>query len=297
MKGRFFYNDDLTRMNFVRGLSPLGPFLDRLLRELGRPTGYAFAVQSMPAPELLPGFAEENAIDLVEADIAPRLWLGNRVRVAPHYDLQENIDAVVARRRCFTLFPPEQVANLYIGPLDLTPAGTPTSFVDVAAPDLQRFPLYAEAARHALTAILEPGEAIYIPFQWWHAVDSLEPVNIFANYWWRPRPRDALNPNDALLHALFSLSLLPEDQRTAWRALFDHLVFQMNGDPVGHLPESARGFLGKPTSEQVERARSTLRHALGRASSPDMTGFAKTTSQPSNSYVPASDMTPNEPKA
>lgn len=262
IRGRFFYNDDLTGMNFVRGVSPLGPFLDRLLRELERPTGYAMAVQSIHAPELLPGFVEENAIDLVDGDVVPRLWLGNALRVAPHYDLMENVGVVVAGRRRFTLFPPEQVGNLYMGPLEFTPAGTPTSFVDIDAPDLARFPRFAEAARHAQAAVLAPGDAIYIPFQWWHAVDSLDPVNLFANYWWTPARGDMLNPHDALLHALFSLRLLPEDQRRGWRAMFDHLVFQLDGDPAAHILEVARGVLGEATPEQLQRARDTLRRAL-----------------------------------
>lgn len=262
IKGRFFYNDDFTGMNFVRGVSPLDPFLDRLLRELERPTGYAMAIQSILAPELLPGFTAENAIDLVGEEVVPRLWLGNQLRVAPHYDLMENIGVVVAGRRRFTLFPPEQVSNLYMSPLEFTPAGTPTSFVDIAAPDLARYPRYAEAARHAQATVLEPGDAIYIPFQWWHAVDSLDPVNLFANYWWTHPQRAILNPHDALYHALFSLRLLPEDQRLAWRAMFDHLVFQLHGDPAAHIPEAVRGVLGEPTPEQVERARETLLRAL-----------------------------------
>jgi hypothetical protein len=262
IQGRFFYNDDFSGMNFVRGLSPLDPFLDRLLRELERPTGYAMAIQSILAPELLPGFTAENAIPLVGDAVVPRLWLGNQLRVAAHYDLMENIGVVVAGRRRFTLFPPDQVSNLYMGPLEFTPAGTPTSFVDIAAPDLARFPRYAEAARHAQAAVLEPGDAIYIPFQWWHAVDSLDPVNLFANYWWTHPQHAILNPHDALYHALFSLRLLPEDQRLAWRAMFDHLVFQRHGDPAAHIPEAVRGVLGEPTPEQVEQARETLRRAL-----------------------------------
>lgn len=260
IKGRFFYSEDLTGLNFVRGVSPLGPFLDRLLRERDRPTGYAMAVQSTPAPELLPGFAEENAVPL--ADGAPRLWLGTALRVATHFDLMENVGIVVTGRRRFTLFPPEQVGNLYMGPLELTPAGTPISLVDPEAPDLARFPRYAEAARHAQRVELAPGDGLYIPFHWWHAVESLAPVNLFANYWWNPARSDLLNPHDAMLHAMFSVGGLPDDQRAAWRTMFDHLVFRRNGDPAEHLPEAARGVLGGASPERVRIARDTLQVAL-----------------------------------
>ena len=67
IEGRFFYTDDLTALNFTRGRSPLGPFLDRLLRDCATPRPYAMAVQSIPADELLPGFVAENATDLLDA--------------------------------------------------------------------------------------------------------------------------------------------------------------------------------------------------------------------------------------
>jgi hypothetical protein len=258
IEGRFFYTDDLTALNFTRGKSPLAPFLDRLLRDRGAARPYAMAVQSIPADDLLPGFTAENAIDLVDATTAPRLWLGNAIRVATHYDLMENIAVVVAGRRRFTLFPPDQIANLYIGPLELTPAGTPVSMVDPEAPDLDRYPRFAEALANAREAVLEPGDALYIPFHWWHAVASLAPVNILCNYWWNPARAEPVSPYDTLLHALFSLRTLPRDQRAAWRAMFDHLVFQTKGDPVAHLPDPVRGVLGTVDRAGLERMRAVL---------------------------------------
>jgi len=258
IKGHFFYTEDLKALNFQRGLSPLGPFLDRLLRDQDKAEPYAMAVQSLPVRELLPGFAEENRIDLVDADIAPRIWIGNRIRVATHYDLMENVGVVVTGRRRFTLFPPEQIANLYAGPFELTPAGTPVSLVDPANPDLERFPRFAEAARHAQSALLEPGDAIYLPFHWWHGVDSLDAVNAFVNYWWNSAPAYLGSAYDAMLVALVSLRGLPEDQRDVWRMLFDHFIFQPNGDPVAHLPPDVRGMLGSITPAEVEAMKMAL---------------------------------------
>lgn len=256
--GRFFYTEGLRALNFTRGQSPLEPFLDRLLRDEAAEAPYAMAVQSVPAPDLLPGFAEENRIALVDGEVVPRLWLGNAIRVATHYDMMENIGIVVAGRRRFTLFPPDQIGNLYMGPIELTPAGTPVSLVDLAAPDLARFPRFAEAMAHAETATLEPGDAIYIPFHWLHGVESLDAVNLFVNYWWSPARQDTGSPYDVLLHALIALRTLPEDQRAAWRVMFDHFVFRLDGDPVEHLPPEVQGVLGPVDTKMIARMRGTL---------------------------------------
>jgi Cupin-like domain len=262
--GRFLYSDDMRTLNFDRGTSLLDPLFDELLRDRGNPRPHALAVQSEEVPNILPGFERENRIDLLGPAVTPRVWIGNRIRVAPHYDLMENIGVVVAGRRRFTLFPPDELKNLYAGPLELTPAGTPVSLVDVDNPDLDRFPRFAEAAKRAQVAELSPGDAIYIPFHWWHGVNSLEPVNLFINYWWNDRPREAGNPYDALLFAMFAIKPLPDEQRSVWREVFDHYIFGVNGKPAEHLPEHARGILGEVTPEQLGRMRATLKQLLQR---------------------------------
>jgi mannose-6-phosphate isomerase-like protein (cupin superfamily) len=259
LRGRFFYNDDVTALNFQRGVTDLEPFLDRLLRDREEPAPIAMAVQSEPVSQLLPGFETENRVEILHPPVPPRAWIGNRIQVATHYDLQENVGVVVAGRRRFTVFPPQQLPNLYPGPFELTPAGTPISMVDPYNPDLERYPRFAEAMKTALRAELGPGDAIYIPYHWWHGVDSLEPVNLFINYWWSDAPAEAGSPYDALMYAFFALKLLPPEQREVWRMVFDHYVFCANGDPGEHLPEHARGILGPPTPELLNRMRITLK--------------------------------------
>lgn len=264
IQGRFFYTDDLRALNFRRGMSPLDPFLDWLLRQKENPRPYAVAVQSSEVPSLLPGFELENRIDLVRPDVIPRAWLGNRLRVAPHYDLTENVGIVVGGHRRFILFPPDQLKNLYVGPFELTPAGTPCSLVDPLNPDFDRFPRFAEALEHAQTAELGGGDAIYIPFYWWHSVDSLDAVNLFINYWWTDAPKGLGNPYDALAHAIYAIKMLPPEQRKVWRNVFDHYVFEANGDPGEHMPPHARGILGELTPEILDRLRQYLRVVLQR---------------------------------
>jgi hypothetical protein len=262
--GRFFYREDVRAFNFNRGQTTLGAFLGRLLRDRDNPHPYAIAIQSVPIPPVLPGFERENAMDLLDPSVVPRAWIGNAIRVAPHYDLKENIGCVVAGRRRFTLFPPEQISNLYPGPLELTPAGTPVSMVDLQNPDLDRHPRFREAAAVAQTATLEPGDAIYIPYHWWHAVDSLAPVNLFVNYWWNDAPDDLGSPYDTLMHALLSLRDLPDDQRSIWRTVFDHYVFCTSGDPAEHLPPEARGILGPAAPERTRRIKATLKQIFNK---------------------------------
>lgn len=262
-RGRFFYTRDLTRLNFVKASGRLETFLEDLLSAASLPDPPSMAVQSEDIATLLPYFAEENHLQLLP-DVSPRIWIGNRIRVAPHYDAKENVACCVAGRRRFTIFPPDQIANLYPGPFELTPAGTPVSLVDLANPDLARFPRFAEAREHALETTLEPGDAIYIPYGWWHGVESLDPVSILVNYWWAPgQPEGIGGPYDGLLHAMLAFKHLPSDQKAVWRTMLDYYVFEGSGDPASHLPAHAQGILGKPSPGLFKRMRDIVRQALG----------------------------------
>jgi hypothetical protein len=183
--------------------------------------------------------------------------------VQTHYDLYYNIACVVGGRRRFTLFPPEQVGNLYPGPLEYTPAGTPLSMVPLHEPDLGKYPRFTEALRHAVTAELEPGDALYIPFGWWHHVQSLTPFNALVNYWWNDGPQYG-SPYGVILHAALVLRDLPADQRAVWRALFDTLVFTDAETALGHLSPGQRGLLGPPTLERMQKVRAMLAQAFNR---------------------------------
>src|SRR3546814_8061719 len=91
------------------------------------------------------------------------------------------------------LLPPDATPDLYVGPLNHTLAGQPVSMVDPLAPDHARYPRYARAAAQALTAELEPGDALYIPTLWWHHAEATEPANILINYWHKDRKSTRLN--------------------------------------------------------------------------------------------------------
>ncbi|MBU4432829.1 MAG: cupin-like domain-containing protein [Alphaproteobacteria bacterium] len=262
--GRFFYNADLTGFNFRSGGARLQKSFDFLLANRDAPSAAALAVQSIATHTHLPGFGEANPSPVLDPAIEPRLWIGNRVIIAAHQDPYENLACVVAGRRRFTLFPPSSVGDLYIGPFELTPGGPTISLVSFDDPDLERHPRFARAMESALVAELEPGDALYIPYLWWHHVRSLAPVNVLTNYWWAASTADRGAPHDALLQAILALRDLPDSQRVAWKTLFDHYVFGDVKAATDHLPVAAQGLLGALTPEQARRLRETLgRQLLG----------------------------------
>lgn len=264
--GRFDYRPDFGGFNFAREKLPFSSVLSLLERHRDDARPPAIYVGSTTVDTCVPGFRAENALprDLFGPhEPLASLWLGNRTCVAPHQDLPDNLACVVAGRRRFTLFPPAQVANLYVGPLENTLAGQPTSLVDLRRPDLQRFPRFAEALAHAQVAELDPGDAVFVPSLWWHGVEALEPVNLLVNYWWRRSPAYMDSPMGALLHAILSVRDLPA-ARDAWRHLFDHYVFEFEPSRVEHLPPAARDILAPLDDAAARGLRARLLRRLNR---------------------------------
>ncbi len=264
--GRLFYNDDLSGLNSRIAPARLTGTLDSLLKHADDDSPPLIAVQSVIIERYLPGLQRENRLPegLVPEDIEPRLWLGGRAAIAAHYDPSENIACCVAGKRRFTLLPPDQVENLYVGPFELTPAGATISMVDFDQPDYDRFPRFREAEAAAFTADLGPGDAVYIPYLWWHHVRSLDAVNGLVNYWWSPIPEGAGDPRNALLHAMLAFRNLPTSYQRAWKAMFNHYVFDEDGTAGDHLPENRRGILGKQAPDTIKRLKQALARALSR---------------------------------
>lgn len=184
LEGRFHYAHDGFSMNFTRGEGNVAGIIAGLREQEASPRPFAIAAQSMIAERHFPGFARTHPMPLVPPVASPRLWIGNAAKVATHHDPIENVAVVAAGRRRFTLFPPSAEPDLYMGPHHPTPAGARISMVHVTAPDLDRFPRFASALKVAEEAELEPGDAIFIPRDWYHHVDALERFNVLVNYWW-----------------------------------------------------------------------------------------------------------------
>lgn len=262
--GKFGFDDAVTGFNYDRRLATVEQLLDLLLRQRGHDAPYAIYAGAIPLRRHLPGLAAGIAMPLLDPkrEMLVSLWLGNRTRTATHWDLPQNLACVVAGRRKFTLFPIEQVRNLYVGPLDFTLAGQSSSLVDLDSPDRARFPRFAEAEAAALTAELGPGDVLYMPSLWWHGVASLDDLGAMVNFWWRDAEPPMMTPLNALYHAIITVKDLPPRERAAWRSLFEHYVFGADGDPAAHLPKQARGILGQRTVDLVARVKALLAQAL-----------------------------------
>ena len=258
------YTPDFSEFNYQHFKVPLTLGLQRLAKYSRRPRAPGLVIQSVPVRECVPGLLADHGLPFLDAAVEPRMWIGNRTVTPTHFDSQHNIACVVCGTRRFTLFPPEQLPNLYIGPLDWAPTGAAISLAHLDRPDDPRYPRLKDALAAARAADLDEGDAIYIPPLWWHHVESLEQLNALVNYWWNPVDVAGYvggHARAALFHCLLAFRALPPEQRAAWRDLLDYYVFG-DGDPAAHIPEHRRGVLGPLTTESVQRLKEGARQNL-----------------------------------
>ncbi|WP_313536686.1 cupin-like domain-containing protein [Sphingomonas sp.] len=250
--GRYAYGDQPDGFNFTRETLDLGTALDRIASAAADPHQPSVYCGSLPAEDHLPGFAEANPLALVPQGVLPRLWIGNASTIACHYDQFDNLACVIAGERRFTLYPPDAIGDLYIGPIDHTMAGQPVSLAAAAGPDDPRYPRFAAARARALTVTLHPGDALYLPKLWWHQVEATASFNLLMNYWWDDFVSGPDAPYTALLLAMTTVAERPPAERAAWRVFFDHYAFRPDGHPLAHLPPERHGILA---DSRVNRGR------------------------------------------
>lgn len=263
-RGRFFYNEALDGFNFVQVKTRLSQVVDKLIALVDTPDPAGLYVGSTQLAGWLPGLGESLSLPFELNNPLVSLWLGNASRIAAHFDYPRNLACCVMGRRKFTVFPPEQVGNLYIGPWDLTPAGQPISLVDFHDPDIHRFPRFPAAWQAATMTELEPGDAIYLPGMWWHHVEGIESINGLINYWWSETPPVYGSPADVFQHGLLSIKQLPAAQKRAWQALFDQYLFAEDDEHLQHITPSQRGTLDAIDETAARQLRAELINRLKR---------------------------------
>jgi hypothetical protein len=252
--GNVGYRPDMSAFNYQHFKVPITLGLQRLAKysRIEHPPG--LAIQSALVSECLPELLARNCLPFLDAAVAPRIWIGNRVTTPAHFDSQNNIACVIAGRRRFTLFPPDQLPNLYIGPLDFAPTEAAISLARLDQPDDPRFPRLRKALRHAQVADLYPGDVVFIPPLWWHNVESLTRLNALMNYWWHPVDIEGFtvgHARAALFHCLLAFRALPPAERAHWRQFLDYFVF---GPPetFNYIPDAHRGVLGPTTPATIK---------------------------------------------
>lgn len=266
IEGRLFYNQDFTALNFNVTRSSMDDVLKNIAAHMEDALPPTFYIASLEVDQCLPGFRKENDLDFASHGLGPPpiIWIGNRTTASAHYDAPNNIGCVAVGRRRFTVLPPDQIFNLYPGPLDPTPGGQAISIVDFKNPDLDKYPRFREALDAAQVAELEAGDAIFIPSMWWHHVEGLNPFNVLVNYWWQSMPYYIPTPMHALYYAMWALRDRPENEKRAWRNVFEYYVFADKKLATQHLPNEAHGTLGEIDDMKSRQLRAMLINFLNK---------------------------------
>lgn len=269
-KGRMFYSDDCTKLDYESFKGRIDETLDAILAGVNQINDPAYYIASNIIDTHLPGFRHENDIvlprekhpDAMEERVS--IWIGGATTATCHFDALDNIACCVAGKRKFTLFPPDQIRNLYPGPLEPTPGGQVISLVDFQNPDFQKFPRFQDALLTAQVADLEPGDALFLPSMWWHHVEGLASYNILVNYWWDDAPSFLTSGMNALHLAMLGIRDKSAHEREGWKHVFNHYIFDGPEKANSFIPVEARGFLHTLDRLGVRKLRALLINKLNR---------------------------------
>ncbi|KAI7967903.1 hypothetical protein MJO29_001180 [Puccinia striiformis f. sp. tritici] len=90
-----------------------------------------------------------------------------------HYDTYDNVLVQIKGIKIVRLWHPKEIVNLYID-------GSSSHIPSFDPPDLDKFPLYRKS--YPMICTLKPGDTLFIPANWIHAVQTIEPsisINTF----------------------------------------------------------------------------------------------------------------------
>lgn len=101
-----------------------------------------------------------------------------------HTDEADNVLCQVGGHKLVRMWPPEVGDACFH--VDETRGGNGASNkfspIDAEAPDLDKFPKFADAAGKCFVCVLSPDDSLFIPKGWWHHVRSLTP-SFSLNFW------------------------------------------------------------------------------------------------------------------
>ena len=268
-EARFFYNQDCTGFNYQSKYLQLSDIFAQIREAENNPDHSYYYMNSLTLDNCFPGLRAANDLSFDHQAFTnnqplSKVWVGTESIAAAHYDVPSNLACCVLGARRFTLFPPEQIHNLYPGPLEPTPGGQVITMVDLKNPDFERFPRVRRALEAAVVVDLQPGDAVYYPSMWWHQVEALSPFNIMINFWWLRSPAYMGNPMDIVMHAIMGIRDRPEAEKNAWREVFEYYIFGPADTPREHLPASIQGALGELDDDSIRRLRALVKNKLNR---------------------------------
>ena len=268
-EARFFYNQDCTGFNYQSKSLQLSAIFAQIRETENNPDHSYYYMNSLTLDNCFPGLRAANDLSFDHQAFTnnqplSKVWVGTESIAAAHYDVPSNLACCVLGARRFTLFPPEQIHNLYPGPLEPTPGGQVITMVDLKNPDFERFPRVRRALEAAVVVDLQPGDAVYYPSMWWHQVEALSPFNIMINFWWLRSPAYMGNPMDIVMHAIMGIRDRPEAEKNAWREVFEYYIFGPADTPREHLPTSIQGALGELDDDSIRRLRALVKNKLNR---------------------------------
>lgn len=268
-EARFFYNQDCTGFNYQSKYLQLSDIFAQIREAENNPDHSYYYMNSLTLDNCFPGLRAANDLSFDHQAFTnnqplSKVWVGTESIAAAHYDVPSNLACCVLGARRFTLFPPEQIHNLYPGPLEPTPGGQVITMVDLKNPDFERFPRVRRALEAAVVVDLQPGDAVYYPSMWWHQVEALSPFNIMINFWWLRSPAYMGNPMDIVMHAIMGIRDRPEAEKNAWREVFEYYIFGPADTPREHLPTSIQGALGELDDDSIRRLRALVKNKLNR---------------------------------
>ena len=182
----FRYDDKKEREIQVMTLSE---FIDKGIRNLGADGKYYALGRGLSTQ--FEGLTEEiklpAAVSRFQSGrarfVERNLWMSHGgTRTALHFDTQENFNIQVEGEKRFWL---HRTAIKGMYPLKLNSQASYLSQVDPRNIDREKFPDFP--GHEGVEAVTQPGDMLYLPYGWWHQVDTTGHANLNVNFWWVPR--------------------------------------------------------------------------------------------------------------
>jgi ribosomal protein L16 Arg81 hydroxylase len=154
----------------------LRDYLDAILDRSGAPDLYLASAQFLDRlPMLRDDFAFPDYVWQRAASNTLMFIGGAGARTPLHFDHSHTLLAQIVGRKRFRLFSPAQTPRL---------APLPRELYQTFGAALINARAEGDAPVPDFDFILEPGEMLFLPFSWWHAVDSLDPTLSITRSWW-----------------------------------------------------------------------------------------------------------------